>query len=247
MLILVFVCFGLDFAPDKLIEVRQVLHFENGSVLVTWPAAATAPQASSAGRHHHHRHKETHDESIFEELVEEVTLCPWLLFAEVCLVVVLTLRQQLLHESFASEATGLIFKPEKTVRLLTVSATSACVRNGVFETVQHWVRHSLDHAQDKVGLQIMDVLFKDFSGLGFIGMFLFLVTQSHVTEDVLARKVFGDSLKEFDAEDPVAESFETVHMMIFLLMAVLMFQAMALLRVTKSVIETLLGRYVPEA
>jgi len=183
--------------------VRQVLHFENGSVLVTWPAAATAPQASSAGRHHHHRHKETHDESIFEELVEEVTLCPWLLFAEVCLVVVL---------------------------------------NGVFETVQHWVRHSLDHAQDKVGLQIMDVLFKEFSGLGFIGMFLFLVTQSHVTEDVLARKVFGDSLKEFDAEDPVAESFETVHMMIFLLMAVLMFQAMALLRVTKSVIETW-GRY----
>ncbi|CAE7284328.1 unnamed protein product [Symbiodinium sp. CCMP2592] len=182
--------------------VRQVLHFENGSVLVTWPTAATAPQASSAGRHHHHRHKETHDESIFEELVEEVTLCPWLLFAEVCLVVVL---------------------------------------NGVFETVQHWVRHSLDHAQDKVGLQIMDVLFKEFSGLGFIGMFLFLVTQSHVTEDVLARKVFGDSLKEFDAEDPVAESFETVHMMIFLLMAVLMFQAMALLRVTKSVIETLLG------
>lgn len=183
--------------------VRQVLHFEDGSVLVTWPTAANVPQVSSSGRHHHHRHKETHDESIFEELVEEVTLCPWLLFAEVCLVVVL---------------------------------------NGVFETVQHWVRHSLGHAQDKVGLQIMDVLFKEFSGLGFIGMFLFLVTQSHVTEDVLARKVFGDSLKEFDAEDPVAESFETVHMMIFLLMAVLMFQAMALLRVTKSVIETW-GRY----
>ncbi|CAE7332501.1 CML13 [Symbiodinium natans] len=181
--------------------VRQVIHFDGGNVLVAWPTAG--PQVTVASHHHHQRHRETHEESIFEELVEEVTLCPWLLFAEVCLVVIL---------------------------------------NAVFESVQHWVRHSLDHAQDKVGLQIMDVLFKEFSGLGFIGMFLFLVTQSKVSEDVLGRQVFGDSLKDFDAEDPVAESFETVHMMIFLLMAVLLFQAMALLRVTKSVIETW-GRY----
>jgi len=160
----------------------------------------------SHGHHTHHQpvheHPE-HEESIFEEFVEEVVLCPWLLFAEISVVVML---------------------------------------NACFESIEHWVRHSLGHAGDHVGLKIMDVLFKEFSGLGFIGMFLFLMTQSHVTEDILGKKVFGDSLNEMEAGDPIAESFETVHMMIFLLMAVLLFQAMALLRVTKTVIETW-GRY----
>lgn len=41
------------------------------------------------------------------------------------------------------------------------------------------------------------------------GMFLFLVTQSHITADVLARKVFGQHLDKMGTEDPVAESFET--------------------------------------
>ena len=159
-------------------------------------------------RHHHqhpaHEHEpHEHEESIFEEFVEEVVLCPWLLFAEITVVVML---------------------------------------NACFESIEHWVRHSLDHAGDHVGLKIMDVLFKEFSGLGFIGMFLFLMTQSHVTADILGKRVFGDTLKEMEAGDPIAESFETVHMMIFLLMAVLLFQAMALLRVTKTVVETW-GRY----
>ena len=41
------------------------------------------------------------------------------------------------------------------------------------------------------------------------GMFLFLVTQSHITADVLARRVFGHHLDKMGTEDPVAESFET--------------------------------------
>eukprot|EP00434_Breviolum_minutum_P000311 symbB.v1.2.000259.t1/scaffold20.1/size571870/4 len=150
-----------------------------------------------------HKHSEHHEESIFEEFVDEVKLCPWLLFAEISLVVLLS---------------------------------------ALFEQLQHWVREHLDHSGDKVGMQIMDVLFKEFSGLGFIGMFLFLITQSHITADVLGKRVFGHHLDKMGTEDPVAESFETVHMMIFLLMAVLLFQAMAMLRVTQGVIETW-GRY----
>ena len=42
------------------------------------------------------------------------------------------------------------------------------------------------------------------------GMFLFLVTQSHITADVLGKKVFGHHLDKMGTEDPVAESFETV-------------------------------------
>ncbi|CAE7888409.1 Cetn4 [Symbiodinium necroappetens] len=180
-----------------------------GSLPFTWkfPWPWRSHHVSHIHGHHSHHQPEhdhpEHEESIFEEFVEEVVLCPWLLFAEISVVVML---------------------------------------NACFESIEHWVRHSLGHAGDHVGLKIMDVLFKEFSGLGFIGMFLFLMTQSHVTEDILGKKVFGDSLKEMEAGDPIAESFETVHMMIFLLMAVLLFQAMALLRVTKTVIETW-GRY----
>ena len=167
-----------------------------------WPSRG-GPHHSASVHELEHVHKEEHEESIFEEFVEEVVLCPWLLCAEITVVVML---------------------------------------NACFESVEHWVRHSLDHAGDYVGLKIMDVLFKEFSGLGFIGMFLFLMTQSHVTQDVLGKQVFGDSLDEMEVGDPIAESFETVHMMIFLLMAVLLFQAMALLRVTKTVVE-MWGRY----
>ena len=42
------------------------------------------------------------------------------------------------------------------------------------------------------------------------GMFLFLVTQSHITADVLGKRVFGHHLDKMGTEDPVAESFETV-------------------------------------
>ena len=41
-------------------------------------------------------------------------------------------------------------------------------------------------------------------------MFLFLVTQSHITADVLGKRVFGHHLDKMGTEDPVAESFETV-------------------------------------
>ncbi len=40
-------------------------------------------------------------------------------------------------------------------------------------------------------------------------MFLFLVTQSHITADVLGKRVFGHHLDKMGTEDPVAESFET--------------------------------------
>ena len=41
------------------------------------------------------------------------------------------------------------------------------------------------------------------------GMFLFLITQSHITADVLGKRVFGHHLDKMGTEDPVAESFET--------------------------------------
>eukprot|EP00913_Durusdinium_trenchii_P035605 g33319.t1 len=168
-----------------------------------WPKPHHEPQPPPPAEEPHHTPDGQHEESIFEEFVDEVRLCPWLLFAEISTVVVL---------------------------------------GALFEQLQHWVREHLDHSGDKVGMQIMDVLFREFSGLGFIGMFLFLVTQSHITADVLGKKVFGHHLDKMGTEDPIAESFETVHMMIFLLMAVLLFQAMAMLRVTQGVIETW-GRY----
>ena len=40
-------------------------------------------------------------------------------------------------------------------------------------------------------------------------MFLFLITQSHITADVLGKRVFGHHLDKMGTEDPVAESFET--------------------------------------
>lgn len=84
----------------------------------------------------------------------------------------------------------------------------------------------------------MDVLFKEFSGLGFIGIFLFLLTQSRLFMDpAVTNKMFGDRLTPDEAREAIKESFETVHMMIFLLLVVLMFQAIAMHRVTRNVVR----------
>ncbi|CAE8611116.1 unnamed protein product [Polarella glacialis] len=147
------------------------------------------------GQVHHHEH-----ESAFETLVEDVALCPWLLFVEIGAVVVLST---------------------------------------IFESVEHWIRRRCATTGDRIGGRIMDVLFKEFSGLGFIGIFLFLLTQSRLFMDpAVTNKMFGDRLTPDEAREAIKESFETVHMMIFLLLVVLMFQAIAMHRVTRNVVET---------
>jgi len=108
------------------------------------------------------------------------------------------------------------------------------VLSAIFEAADHWVRGKLKEYGDDTGSQIVDALFKEVTVLGFIGLLLFLTTRSG-TADSLAAFIYGVRDWSAESENPLAETFETVHIMIFLLLVVLLFQAGAILVVTRQV------------
>jgi len=107
--------------------------------------------------------------------------------------------------------------------------------SGVFEASEKWVRKRMGASGDETGQRILDSLFKEVTGLGFIGLLVYLGTRSGVA-DVLALDILGTD-KPVEGENPLAESFETVHIMIFMLLVVLLFQAAAVLVVSRGVSE----------
>jgi len=109
--------------------------------------------------------------------------------------------------------------------------------SSLFESGQTWVRRQIAFSGDETGKAILDTLFKEITGLGFIGLLLYLVTRSGAA-DVLAARVFGEQMEKFEGENPLAETFETVHMIIFLLLVVLLSQAAAVLTVSRQAADT---------
>lgn len=109
--------------------------------------------------------------------------------------------------------------------------------SSLFSSVQSWLRRQIAVNGDETGKAILDSLFEEITGLGFIGLLLYLVTRSGAA-DVLAAQVLGSQMEKFEGENPLAETFETVHMIIFLLLVVLLFQAAAVLIDTRQVATT---------
>jgi len=93
-----------------------------------------------------------------------------------------------------------------------------------FERSEHWARHRLRANRDKTGSKILDALFNEITCLGFVGLFLFLVTSTGIA-DVGAYRILG---LVHHHENPLKEVFEIVHMMIFMLLLVLLTQACAI-------------------
>jgi len=106
--------------------------------------------------------------------------------------------------------------------------------SSVFEKGERWMKTQMMLAGDEVGISIIDALFKELTGLGFVGLFLYLITQTG-TVDLLADKVLGIG---DEGANPIGETFEVVHMMIFLLMLVLLFQAFSVLLVSRQVSDS---------
>jgi len=108
------------------------------------------------------------------------------------------------------------------------------VLSSLFETVEKWLRRQLRGTGDEAAVEILNVLFKEITGLGFIGLLLFIATRTGSASSLAAR-LFNEPLAEVAEENPLAETFEDVHIMIFMLMLVLLFQAGASLWVTRQV------------
>jgi Ca2+-binding EF-hand superfamily protein len=95
---------------------------------------------------------------------------------------------------------------------------------------------------DETGQKILNALFKEVTSLGYIGLFLFLATRSGLADqlvDVLhLGHHHGAEGSAAGGPNPLAETFETVHIMIFMLLTVLLFQAAAVLTASRQTLST---------
>jgi len=103
-----------------------------------------------------------------------------------------------------------------------------------YERGEKWLRNELRLTGNEAAIEILNVLFKEITGLGFIGLLLFIATRSG-TASALSAQIFRTPALEEGSEDPLAETFEDVHIMIFMLMVVLLFQAAASLVITQQI------------
>lgn len=126
-------------------------------------------------------------------------------------------------------------------RILVMELSVVILLSALFESWEHWLRHRAMHHGDKNTGKILDALFKELAGLGFVALLLYILVQSGWV-DAFSSRLFSDLLAHHVDSHMIAENFETVHMMIFLLMVVLLVQALAIVHVAGSVTE-LWSRY----
>jgi len=130
------------------------------------------------------------------------------------------------------------------------------VLSGLFEAGEHALRKRMADTGDETGQKILDSLFKEVTSLGYIGLFLFLGTKSglagslveilgiggHHGGEAVAAAAEGAAAAvagaAAEAPNPLAETFEIVHIMIFMLLTVLLLQAAAVLTASRKVLDT---------
>ncbi|CAK0856980.1 unnamed protein product [Prorocentrum cordatum] len=130
------------------------------------------------------------------------------------------------------------------------------VLSGLFEAGEHALRKRMADTGGETGQKILDSLFKEVTSLGYIGLFLFLGTKSglagslveilgiggHHGGEAVAAAAEGAAAAvagaAAEAPNPLAETFEIVRIMIFMLLTVLLLQAAAVLTASRKVLDT---------
>jgi len=64
------------------------------------------------------------------------------------------------------------------------------VLSSIFESIVSWCRRQLRLTNDEVGEKILDVLFKEITGLGFIGLLLFVTIKTGIA-DAACKLILG--------------------------------------------------------
>jgi len=114
--------------------------------------------------------------------------------------------------------------PKLPPSLFIVEIAVVILLSLLFETGQEKLRHFLKHSGKQDMMCMVDTVFKEITVLGFIGLFVYVMTHTGAVTNMavwlLGKHAEGDAL---------SESFENVHMVIFSVMMVFIFQALVLM------------------
>jgi Ca2+-binding EF-hand superfamily protein len=115
-------------------------------------------------------------------------------------------------------------EPELPSSVFVVEILVVILLSLAFETGQEKLKEYLREHDKADMITLVDTVFKEITVLGFIGLFVYVMTHTGALTD-LAITVYGEAA----AGDAISESFEKVHMIIFSVMMVFIFQALVLM------------------
>eukprot|EP00397_Hematodinium_sp_SG-2012_P002552 GEMP01002559.1.p1 GENE.GEMP01002559.1~~GEMP01002559.1.p1 ORF type:complete len:858 (+),score=180.68 GEMP01002559.1:128-2701(+) len=108
--------------------------------------------------------------------------------------------------------------------------TVVIVLSILFEMGQESIRESADEKDE-----LVEALFKELTILGFVGLLVYIVTKSGGAIPLAEALIPG--FTGAGDENPLQESFEMIHMVIFCVMIVFIFQALALMEVSRELVS----------
>jgi len=121
-------------------------------------------------------------------------------------------------------------------RVLIGEIAIVVILSGIFEKLEHKARRRFARSGHETGAEILNTLFKEITTLGFVAFVIFLVTHTG-TADVLAPMILRTDCIQVHGHNPLSATFETVHMMIFMLLVVLLAQAAAMFYVSEQITD----------
>mmetsp|Transcript_47850 Transcript_47850/g.138369 ORF Transcript_47850/g.138369 Transcript_47850/m.138369 type:complete len:775 (-) Transcript_47850:73-2397(-) len=141
-------------------------------------------------------------------------------------------RMTNLRASFTSLVKDIATNP----RVLLGEIAVVVILSGIFEKLEHRVRQHFARTGRETGAEIMNALFKEITTLGFVAFVIFLVTHTGMA-DIVAPYILRDGSIQVHGHNPLSATFETVHMMIFLLLVVLLMQASSMYIVSEQICD----------
>jgi len=132
--------------------------------------------------------------------------------------------------------THLVMEIAASPRVLLIEIGVVVLLSGIFENWEHNTRKKFARNGSETGAEIMNTLFKEITVLGFVAFVIFLVTHTGAA-DVIAPMIFKCSTIYTGSHNTLSATFETVHMMIFMLLLVLLAQAAAMYVCSKRIAD----------
>lgn len=140
-------------------------------------------------------------------------------------------REQKKVGRFAS-FTSMVKDVATNPRVLIAEIAVIVIFSAVFEKLEHKARVRFARSGRETGAEILNALFKEITILGFVAFIIFLFTHTG-TADKIAPMVLKTDCIQISGHNPLSATFETVHMIIFMLLVVLLAQAAAMFRASE--------------
>jgi len=125
-------------------------------------------------------------------------------------------------------------------RVLLAEIAVVVILSYFFEAAEHSIRRKFARTGSETGAEILNTLFKEITVLGFVAFVIFLVTHTGAA-DILAPKFFTCDRIYTGGHNTLSATFETVHMMIFMLLVVLLAQAAAMYLASERIAKRWIG------